>query len=241
MTSNDNLRAGSIPRQATGGNDVRREHLDAIFRPQPGPTPLALDIGEPAVRAIIRLFLDIKTIETHWTDDRAGCAPRRRADLQDVVEGWFARIGLGLDQSATSLVLGLVRGWRDPGLELGVEQPCYGQGCYGEDCCDQGPELPDAYRHSGSATAAEENRAARTDDLNGAMPLALALYGDRCGGGPGETTDPEVLVEVAADLLGDIFDLARQGGLEPDDLVVRALRLLNEATVLQTEPTRPTH
>lgn len=234
MTSNDSPRAIAIPRQTTGEDDARRRHLDAIFRPQPGPTPLALDVSAPAVRAIIRLFLDIKAVETERAPARD---PRPRIDLQDVVEAWFARIGLGLDQSATSLLLGLIRGWRDPGLELAVPQSCYGQECYGEGCCGSDPELPDAHRHSGSAPAVEEPTDAAAEGTS--VPLALALYGDRCAGGPGESSDPDVLVEVAAELLGDVFDLARQGGLEPDDLVARAVRLLSELTVGQAESADP--
>ena len=217
MTGDNTLRVTALPRQAIRTDDDRRRYLDEIFRPGPRPAPLALDISAPAVRAIIRLFLDIKVNETQWT---IGDDPRGRLDLHDVVEAWFARIGLGLEQSATSLVLGLVRGWRDPGLELAEGQSCYGQECYGEGCCGQEPELPDAYRHPGSCAPQPEE----TD----AVPVALTLLSDRCGGGPADPSDPDVLTEVAADLMGDIFDVAEQAGLEPAALVERALHLLNE-------------
>jgi hypothetical protein len=226
MTSTDDTRTTAIPRQTTG-DDARQRHLDAIFSPPPGPASVALDVSVPAVRAIIRLFLDIKAAEAPWTAGHG--SGDRRLDLQDVVEAWFARIGLGLEESATSLVLGLVRGRRDPGLRLAEAQSCYGQECYGENCCDQGPELPDAYRHPGSTASASgtlDGQGEERVDTEG-VPVALT---DRCGGEPAETSDPDVLTEVAADLLGDVFDLARQGGLEPGDLVERALGLLNDQT-----------
>ncbi|MFR9802775.1 hypothetical protein ACL02T_10785 [Pseudonocardia sp. RS010] len=197
-------------------SDPPSRYLDEVFRPGARLLPLALDVSQPAVRAILRLFLEIKTAENHWLTEPT---PRGGRDLQDVVEAWFTGIGLTLDQSATSLVLGLIRGWRDPGIDVTTEQTCYGRDCYGEGCCEQ---------NSGTISEPEPEPEPEPEAEAEAesVPVALALYGDRCSGGPAEPTDPDVLTEVAADLMGDIFDLARQAGLEPDRLVGRALRLL---------------
>ncbi|NMH96565.1 hypothetical protein [Pseudonocardia acidicola] len=90
-------------RQHLPASDTAAVNLAALLdHDRLHPTPLPLDLRDPAVRAIIALFVELKTNEDLDGGWNGG-------DTVTTVERWFSRLGIDPAQSGTAFVLDLVR------------------------------------------------------------------------------------------------------------------------------------